>query len=128
MLRARSLFASDPLHQNPSRRQKRNSWQAQAKLRAAIEPLEQRRLLAAITVNTTDDDLIPNDGNVSLREAITAINVGNNLGDPDITAQNPGVFHVAGVNDIIHFNIPGAGQHTIAPTGALPLLAFTTID
>src|SRR5437762_1910065 len=65
---------------------------------------------AVITVTTVSDDLTPNDGSVSLREAITAINAGNDLGDPDITAQNPGTF---GTNDTINFNIPGAGVKTI---------------
>src|SRR5256885_6760801 len=95
-------------------------------LSAAIEALEFRRLLATITVNTTSDDLTGNDGSVSLREAITAINLGNDLGDPDITAQNPGAF---GTADTIHFNIPGTGVHTInvgsstsAPALALPIL------
>jgi CSLREA domain-containing protein len=63
-----------------------------------------------ITVTTVADDLIPNDGTVSLREAITAINAGNNLGDPDIIAQNPGTF---GVNDTINFNISGSGPRQI---------------
>ncbi len=66
---------------------------------------------ATITVTTTSDDITPNDGSASLREAITAINAGNNLGDPDITAQNPGTF---GVNDTINFNISGTGVHRIA--------------
>ncbi len=79
-------------------------------LRAAIESLEVRRLFAAITVTTVADDLSPGDGSVSLREAITAINAGNDLGDTTITAQNPGTF---GSNDTIDFNIPGAGVHTI---------------
>src|SRR5437762_1571537 len=65
---------------------------------------------AVITVTTVSDDLTPNDGSVSLREAITAINAGNDLGDPDITAQNPGTF---GTNNTINFNIPGAGVKTI---------------
>jgi len=66
---------------------------------------------ATITVTTTADDLTPNDGSVSLREAISAINAGKNLGDPDIIAQSPGIF---GTNDTIHFAIPGAGAHTIS--------------
>src|SRR5947207_32481 len=89
----------------------------------AIESLEVRRLLATITVTTVGDDLVPNDGSVSLREAITAINAGNNLGDPDITVQNPGTF---GVIDQIFFNIAGAGVKTInvgSPSGA-PLPAI----
>jgi CSLREA domain-containing protein len=66
---------------------------------------------ATITVNTTADDVTPNDGSVSLREAISAINAGNNLGDPDIIAQNPTAF---GTNDTIDFNISGTGEHRIA--------------
>src|SRR5438477_11948382 len=65
---------------------------------------------ATITVTTSGDDITPNDGSVSFREAITATNAGNDLGDPDITAQNPGTF---GTNDTINFNIAGAGVKTI---------------
>ena len=65
---------------------------------------------AVITVTTTVDDISANNGTVSLREAITAINAGNNLGDPDIINQNPGTF---GPLDTINFNIPGAGVKTI---------------
>jgi CSLREA domain-containing protein len=61
-------------------------------------------------VTTLADDITPNDGTVSLREAITAINAGNGLGDPDITAQSPGQF---GSNDAIHFKLPGAGPFQI---------------
>ena len=78
---------------------------------------------ATITVTTTADDVTPNDGSVSLREAIQAINSGENLGDPDIIAQNPGIF---GINDTIDFAIPESGRHTIFPgsgsIGALPTL------
>src|SRR5713101_4902505 len=65
---------------------------------------------AVLTVTTTADDIIPNDGSVSLREAITASNAGNDLGDPDITAQAPGTF---GPLNTINFNIPGGGVRTI---------------
>ena len=75
---------------------------------------------ATITVTTTADDLTPNDGTVSLREAITAINAGTNLGDPDIIAQNPGTF---GTNDRINFNIPGTGVRTITPGTVLPTIS-----
>src|SRR6266576_6544042 len=54
---------------------------------------------AVLTAKTTSDDITPNDGSVSLREAITSINAGNDLGDPDITAQSPGAF---GTDDMIH--------------------------
>jgi uncharacterized repeat protein (TIGR01451 family)/CSLREA domain-containing protein len=76
-------------------------------------------LAATITVTKTSDDVTPNDGSVSLREAITAINAGTNLGDPDIIAQSPGTF---GTNDKILFNIPGSGLHTIAPATNLPIV------
>jgi CSLREA domain-containing protein len=95
--------------------------------RLCLELLEDRTAPAVITVNTAIDDLTPNDGTVSLREAITAINAGNDLGDPDLTAQNPGTF---GSNDTIHFNLVGNGVHTInvgsdasASGQALPLIS-----
>jgi CSLREA domain-containing protein len=75
-----------------------------------VETLEFRRLLATITVTTAADELHASNGQVSLREAITAINAGNDLGDTDIQAQNPGAF---GTGDTIKFNIPGSGPHTI---------------
>jgi CSLREA domain-containing protein len=79
---------------------------------------------ATITVTTTADDITPNDGSVSLREAIQAINSGTTLGDPDISGQNPGTF---GVNDTIDFNISAShARQTIAVgstgNGALPAL------
>src|SRR5712692_6738540 len=90
-------------------------------------------LAATITVTTTADDITPNDGSVSLREAITAINAGNTLGDPDIIAQNPGTF---GSNDTIKFNLPATAPFQInvgSTTSAanIPLPAITkpvTID
>src|SRR5262249_36882780 len=75
-----------------------------------LEALEDRATPATITVNTLTDDLTPNDGSVSLREAIMAINSGSDLGDPAITAQNPGTF---GINDTINFNLSGSGVQTI---------------
>jgi hypothetical protein len=74
---------------------------------------------ATVTVTTTGDDLTPNDGSVSLREAATAINAGTDLGDPNITAQSPGTF---GTNDTINFNIAGAGVKTIALGSDLPTI------
>src|SRR5437870_2614703 len=79
---------------------------------------------ATINVTIAADDLTPNDGSVSLREAITAINAGNDLGDPDITAQNPGAF---GTGDTINFNIPGSGVHTITPATPLPLITSPVV-
>jgi hypothetical protein len=55
---------------------------------------------ATITVTTTIDNFTPGDRSISLREAIASINAGNDLGDPDITAQNPGTY---ASNDTITF-------------------------
>ena len=79
---------------------------------------------AIINVTIAADDLTPNDGSVSLREAITAINAGNDLGDPDITAQNPGTF---GTSDTINFNIPGTGVRTITPATVLPQITKAVV-
>src|SRR6266446_1663180 len=96
--------------------------------RPSLEGLENRWAPAVVTVTTTADDLTPLDGSVSLREAITAINAGNALGDPDIMAQNPGTF---GVNDTIAFNIPQPVDGSVVQTinvggsgnGALPAIS-----
>jgi CSLREA domain-containing protein len=77
---------------------------------------------ATITVTSTADTVTPSDGSVTLREAITAIDAGNDLGDPDITGQSPGTF---GVNDTINFAVPGAGVHTITPASPLPFISKT---
>ena len=85
---------------------------------------------AVITVTTTQDDVTPSDGAVSLREAITAVNAGNDLGDPDISSQNPTLPGPFGSNDSIHFNVSLPGQQTIlvgsstSATG-LPLPSLT---
>src|SRR5947209_1871013 len=90
---------------------------ARRRCRPVCELLESRLAPAVITVTTTADDLTPNDGSVSLREAITAVNAGNNLGDLDITWL--GIF---GTNDTIHFSISGAGVQTITLGAALPAI------
>src|SRR6516164_2649756 len=73
--------------------------------RLRVESLESRTTPAVITVTTAADDSTPGNGVVSLREAMTAINAGTALADPDILGQNPGAF---GSNDTINFNISGA--------------------
>jgi hypothetical protein len=84
--------------------------------------LEIRRLLATITVTSTDDTSAV-DGNVTLREAITSINQASNL-NADVVAV--GAY---GTTDTINFNIPGAGVKTINLTSALPTITKTmTID
>src|SRR5205085_1109298 len=114
------------VHHSPSTRSARRepgvrpaSRPAPVTRAGAVEGLEPRRLFAVVTVTTTADDLTPNDGTVSRREALTAINAGNDLGDPSITTQNPGTF---GTNDTINFNIPGTGVKTIGVTPAMPTI------
>src|SRR5262245_37276028 len=65
--------------------------------RPTFEPLEDRRLLSAVVINTL------NSGAGSLRQAIIDTN------------DTPGL-------DDITFNIPGAGPHTIALTSELPTI------
>jgi hypothetical protein len=84
-----------------------------------LELLEDRCLLAVVSVDTTSDvadgntssiaALVTNrgaDGAISLREAIFASNVTANVGGPDE----------------IRFAISGPGPHTISPTSALPTI------
>src|SRR6476659_924219 len=91
--------------------------------RLFLEQLEHRTVPSGvITVTTNADDLTPNDGSVSLREAITAANANNALGDPDIVAQLAAQApNTLGVGDTIQFSVPGSGVHTIKPTSSLPI-------
>jgi hypothetical protein len=101
MKRSLSIRLSQSSHQQ--RRRARRT-------RLLLEPLEDRTVPATITVTTTVDSLAPTDGLVSLREAIAAVNLGNDTDDPDIRAENPGTF---GPLDTINFNISGTGVQTI---------------
>src|SRR5262245_62857046 len=76
--------------------------------RLGLDVLEDRLAPATITVTSTDDTVSAGDHKVTLREAITAINAGNDLGDADISGQTPGTF---GTNDTINFSI-GTGVQT----------------
>ena len=73
-----------------------------------------------ITVNTTDGGSAAGNG-CSLAEAITAAN-GNAAADQCTAGSSVG-------HDVIAFNIPGDGPHTITPSPALPLVGTgVTID
>jgi hypothetical protein len=72
--------------------------------RLFLESLESRRVLSTFTVVNTDDS-----GFGSLRQAILD------------SEANSGP-------DLIDFNIPGSGVHTIAPLTALPNVSEVTID
>ena len=93
------------------------------RVRPRLELLENRLAPAIVTVTTTADDNTPNDGSVSLREAIQAINNGTAGADPDIVNTGAGF----GINDNINFLITLAGSvQTInvggTGNGALPAL------
>ena len=87
--------------------------------RLAVEPLEDRAVPAIVTVTSTGDT-VARDGVVTLREAITAANYRQAVGD----VPNPGLAPV-----VIRFSVPGAGAYTISPRSALPALRYNvTID
>jgi uncharacterized repeat protein (TIGR01451 family) len=89
--------------------------------RPYVEALEERSLLATITVTGTGDT-IANDGVVTLREAIVATNTNTPSGDAPAGEPGP-------IRDDIRFNIPGEGVRTIDLTSALPTITDpVTID
>ncbi len=95
--------------------------QRKSAYRPWIESMEDRLLMAVITVTSTGDAINATDGVVTLREAITAADDNKNISD------------VVGVGaygtDTIDFDIPGTGVHTIAPTSPLPVITDpVTID
>ena len=108
----------------PKGRRRNHRIEGSLHRRLTSEALEDRRMLATITVDTdissTDGDVssIANliatpgaDGNISLQEAIQAANN---------TPNSP-----VGVPDVIEFAIPGAGPHVIDLSG--PLAGLNTI-
>jgi len=84
---------------------------AESKLRS--ECLEDRTVPATITVTTLLDDLTPQDGTVSLREALTAMECRQRSGA--IRTLRRRAQAVFGVNDTIDFAVAG----TIALGSAL---------
>ncbi|MEM0962451.1 MAG: hypothetical protein AAGK21_07965, partial [Bacteroidota bacterium] len=83
-------------------------------------PTEQRRRGVTLTVTSTADD-IALDGQVTLREALTAANTNAAVGDA--TAGS------AGSLDVIEFAIPGSGPHVIRLGSALPAITdAVTLD
>jgi CSLREA domain-containing protein len=94
-----------------------------------IEPLEDRRLLASITVNTTADDATP-DATLSLREAIE-VSDGTLAISSLSTQEQAQVSGAVGASNTIGFNIPTTdsgydattGVWTIAVQSALPAIS-----
>jgi hypothetical protein len=82
-----------------------------------LEPLENRNLLAVITV-TGNGDTIALDTLATLREAITSINNQADINN-NITVNRVGSYasQAGGTPDVINFNIAGGGVQTISVTG-----------
>lgn len=97
---ARLPGRSDPRGSSPSTRQPARSL--------AIEPLEDRRLLAVLTVNTLSDQTVADDGLVTLREAVVAA---NDNGSTDLGETGLGADQI--VFDPALFNT-GPGVVTLA--------------
>ncbi len=92
---------------------------AQRAHRPRLEVLEDRRLLAVITVTSTADSV--NDGSqVTLRAAIQSIDDGADVNSA-VTAHRVGNYLGGNPSpDEIDFDIPGSGVQTIDLTSALP--------
>ena len=90
-----------------------------------LEPLESRRLLAVITVNTIQD-ADARDAVLSLREAIEVAN-GTLAINALSTQEQASVSGQIGSPNTIAFNIPGNGVQTISPTSPLPYVMSSVI-
>src|SRR5262245_12215850 len=106
------LWSSPRSHQKPRRPGRPGSPHPR------LEQLEDRLAPAVLTVTTLTDELdapSSENGQLSLREAITSI---NNQADFNTDATNNRVGGYAstpgGTADVINFNIPGGGVRTIA--------------
>ena len=96
--------------------------------RLRIEPLEDRRLLAAVTVNTILDTVDFNDGLTSLREAIFATNLvgGADTIEFDVALTRAGAATITltqgklAITDSLTINGPGSNLLTIDASGNDP--------
>src|SRR3954471_19727756 len=92
------------------------------------EPLEDRRLLAVVTVDTLADTVDFNDGHTSLREAIFATNLVAGADTinfaPSLTANGPATILLTQgelkITDALTINGPGASVLTIDASGNDP--------
>jgi CSLREA domain-containing protein len=122
------------------------------RFRPGFEPLEDRSVPAVITVTTVADDYTPNNGILSLREAIAAANANsakyppNLVSDDDVTANTTGAFgadtirFAAGIvgtipldsfrgqlqiTDPLSINGPGSGLLTLSGQNVTRVLGIT---
>ena len=89
------------------------------RLALALEPLESRRLLATLTVNTTSDAVGPTDPTLSLREAIEVSNGTLAISALSTQAQAQ-ISGALGTPNSIHFAIPAS----TAPNLDVPVAGF----
>ena len=101
------------------RRRQADRRHRQRCFRLSFEKLEERCLLATVTVTGTGDT-IAEDGKVTLREAIISA---NNNASINVDIVPVGAYG----SDTINFKIPGTGVHTISPTSALPAITDSVI-
>jgi uncharacterized repeat protein (TIGR01451 family) len=91
-----------------------------------LERLEDRRLLATLTVNTVSDSDNAADPTLSLREAIEVSN-----GMLSVAALSPAaqlqVHGALATPNTVAFAIPGSGVQTIHPTTDLPMITAPVI-
>ena len=91
-----------------------------------LEPLEDRRVPATITVDSVSDGFDPSV--LTLRQAIEVVD--GTITTSSLSSQQAAqVSGTLGSNDTIDFDIPGTGVQTISPTTALPaVIKAVTID
>jgi hypothetical protein len=92
-----------------------------------IEPLEDQRLLAQVTVDTCDDTMDVNDGMTSLREAIFAT---NQVGGAD-TIEFAASLSSGGLATVIHHradcvaeSLATGRRASVRPAGLIPASAW----
>lgn len=92
-----------------------------------VEQLEDRRVLATLTVSITSDGIIAeNDGNLTLREAIAYVNLTSTPGPADLAHIN--LSEPFGQNDTIKFASNLADETTTLTQGQLDITQSVTID
>jgi CSLREA domain-containing protein len=119
-------YSRKTARQNSTAQNRKSKSQYRRTLR--YESLEDRRLLAVVTVTTLADTVDFNDGKTSLREAIFAANTVPGADTivfaPTLTANGPATILLAQgelkITDVLTITGPGAGLLTIDASGSDP--------